>query len=120
MMRRVIALIPGQQHRMEEPKTNPTKALLRRIIESNGDTPTAEKEAALWIVLDAIYDDVSWLKDKVLMLERESIVHWAKAHKAETAVIGIIMALALMAWHDAYPYLINFLKLITPLKSMVK
>jgi hypothetical protein len=104
----------------EPPKTDPVKKLLTQIIDDNGDTPSVEKERAIWIVLDAIYDDVSWLKSKVLLLERESIVHWAKAHKAETAVIVTVLGFALMAWHDAYPYVVNFLKLITPLKSMVK
>jgi hypothetical protein len=103
-----------------EPKNDPVKELLKQILDSNGGTPTIEKERAMWVVLGAIYDDMSWLKDKVLLLERESIIHWAKAHKAETAVILAVVAFAMMAWHDAYPYLIRFFESLAPLKSMLK
>ena len=123
MLRGVIALLPRHRHRQmsnDEPKQNPAKLLLKQIIDSNGGTPSIEKDRALWIVLDAIWDDVAWLKDKVLILERESIISWVRLHKAETAGVVIFLAVAIMAWHDAYPELLRYLELLAPLKSTVK
>lgn len=75
-----------------------TLALLQRIIESNGDTPRAEKDQALFIVLKEIYQTVKPLSKRVADLEGKSIIMWVEKHPKQAVFLLGVFLFVVNAW----------------------